>query len=336
MPTPAQSFAAATGSPWFLTAEAPQQLVAYLREENVWSEDEELHTVSKAGEGNMNVTLRVKTSRRTFILKQSRPWVAKFPDIPAPVERIATEYAYLEATEKDPELAARAPQVLHYDASGFVLLLEYLDGAEDMSYLYDSGREVPEVLLYQLGEYLTALHQPVSSYFPVNLELRKLNHAHIFDLPFRPDNGFPLDDMLPGLATVARPYQEDTALRDAALMLGETYLANGPTLVHGDFYPGSFMSRGDQLFVIDGEFAHPGRAEFDLGVLLAHLRMAGRDAAKVLEKYSPPAGYDQELAARFEGVEILRRLIGIAQLPLALSLNERAKLLEIARKLLLQ
>ena len=45
----------------------------------------------------MNCTLRVTTTRRSFILKQARPWVEKYPQIAAPVERARVEAAFYAA-----------------------------------------------------------------------------------------------------------------------------------------------------------------------------------------------------------------------------------------------
>jgi len=42
------------------------------------SEKEEVISMKKPGEGNMNVVLRIITNERSFILKQSRPYVEKY------------------------------------------------------------------------------------------------------------------------------------------------------------------------------------------------------------------------------------------------------------------
>ncbi len=333
-----QRFKDATASPWFLTTEDPARVDAYLRERNFLAPAESVTALSRAGEGNMNVTLRVKTKARQFILKQSRPWVAKYPTLPAPVGRILVEKAYLERTRRVPALAAHTPALLAADPENFVLLLEDLTGAEDLSRAYDPQQPIQDAELQAMLAYLSELHQMAPGDFPANLPLRELNHAHIFVLPFRADNGFPLDDFLPGLAEVARPYQQDAALAARAAALSEIYLGPGPSLIHGDFYPGSLMSRSGHLFVIDGEFAHPGRPEFDLGVLTAHLLLAAAPTAQLLsidQHYRKPAGFDASLARSFCYVEILRRLIGIAQLPLALTLSQRKDLLAQARQGLL-
>lgn len=335
MQTPADTFQATTGSSWYLSEDNPELLQKYLAGRGFLREEEAVTEVALAGEGNMNVTLKVTTSARTFVVKQSRPWVARFPDIPAPVGRIHTEHAYLQATAGTEALANRQTEVLHYDADNYVLILEYLAGAQDMSYLYRAIRPLTMSAINQLADYLSVLHTIPVGNFPANRELRALNHAHIFDLPFRPDNGFALDDVLPGLADLAKPYQNDPVLRAAASKLGEVYLSDGPTLVHGDFYPGSFMQREAEVFVIDGEFAHPGRAEFDVGIMAAHLQLAGLPWTDfVYRHYRKAPDFDHVLIHRFRAVEIMRRLLGIAQLPVELSLEERAGLLAQSREML--
>lgn len=317
-----------------LTATDSAGIQAYLTSRAFLLAGESVKEVAPAGAGNMNVTLKVTTDQRVFVLKQSRPFVAKFPSIPAPIGRIKVERAYLAATEKNKRLAPWQPKVLDYDEANHTLLLEYLDGAIDMSGLYKDPSGLTGDMARQLGEYLTVLHRLPVTGFPENNDLRALNHAHIFDLPFRPDNGFPLDDIFPGLGEIAKPYQNDEALRRAAAELGDIYLSNGPTLVHGDFYPGSLMSRNGQVLIIDGEFAHPGRAEFDLGVLLAHLQLAGLTDTGILAAYQPKVELDTNLMHRFQAVEVMRRLIGIAQLPVGLSLAEREHLLASAKSVL--
>ena len=53
----------------------------------------------------------------------------------------------------------------------------------------------------------------------------------------------------------------------------------------------------------------------------------------ILEQYEHP--FEFQLANHYRGMEILRRLIGIAQLPLQLSLEQKSKLLEKAKELIL-
>lgn len=336
MSTIAEKFTRLTGSTHYLEPDKLPPIQAYLTKQGIIRSDEQVTAAPSAGEGNMNVTLRVSTNTgRRFILKQSRPWVAKYPDLDAPAERILVERDFLEATQANPVLAAYSPALQHTDAANFCLIIEEIAPAQDLANIYAKDQALSDAILRDMLTYLSHLHQLSVDEFPQNRALRSLNHAHIFDLPFRPDNGFPLGEILPGLDTIAKPFQNDEALRQKAKLLGARYLADdGGHLLHGDFYPGSLLDQGGRLFVIDGEFAFRGPAEFDLGVLMAHLLMAQAtpEQLQMIDiHYKKPSGFDARLARQFAYVEIIRRLIGIAQLPLSLSLAERGRLLEEAR-----
>lgn len=337
MSTLADKFTRLTGSTYYLEPNKLPVIQAYLADQQVVGPSEQVIAAPSAGEGNMNATLRVSTSTgRRFVLKQSRPWVAKYPDLDAPVERIFVERDFLMATQTAPVLASYSPTILHADEENFCLVTEEIADAEDLSSIYATDKALSNAILRDMLTYLSHLHQLKVSSFPPNRSLRALNHAHIFDLPFRPDNGFPLGDILPGLDSVAKPLQNDEALRAKAKALGARYLSDqGGSLLHGDFYPGSLLNQKGQLFVIDGEFAFQGPPEFDLGVLMAHLLLAQASPEQLQmidTHYHKPSGFDAQLTRQFAYVEIIRRLIGIAQLPLPLSLEERASLLEEARR----
>ncbi len=331
----ADRFTAATGSTFYLTAEDADGVGDYLQQQGYLISGEEIMEVGAAGEGNMNVTLRVVTSRRHFVLKQSRPWVAKFPQLDAPVERVLIERDFQRAIAGDRFLTGKMPELLKSDATNYVLLLEDLgEDATDLSTIYTDGEGMSRGQLATLLEYAGKLHQFHPPGFPANTALKALNHAHVFDLPLRPDNGFPLDAIHPGLAKVAQPFQHDEKLRRVVTDLGRRYLATGTTLIHGDFYPGSFLETDDGVYVIDAEFAHLGRPEFDIGVLMAHLLMSRASEKRILQidtDYAKPVGFDAGLARQFCYVEIIRRIIGIAQLPLSLTLDERGRMLDRAR-----
>ena len=71
-----------------------------------------------------------------------------------------------------------------------------------------------------------------------------------------------------------------------------------------------------------------------MGVVRAHLTFAGFDdarAATVFKHYHAPAGFVPELAKAFAGIEIIRRLLGVAQLPMQCDAAQRLAWLEQAR-----
>ena len=76
--------------------------------------------------------------------------------------------------------------------------------------------------------------------------------------------------MQPGLGELALPYKKNKELREIVAAVGRKYLGKGITLLHGDYYPGSWMSSRNKVYVIDPEFSFIGFPEFDLGVMAAH------------------------------------------------------------------
>ena len=158
---------------------------------------------------------------------------------------------------------------------------------------------------------------------------------NVFVLPFMEDNGFSLDDIQIGLQELSLPYKKDKALKDQISSIGELYLSEGNTLIHGDYYPGSWMKNAVQIYVLDPEFSFIGFKEFDLGVMAAHLEMSGISNAVglILEKYQKET--NTKLAWQLCGIEIMRRLIGLAQLPLNLDLNRKKELLSSAYQMIM-
>jgi 5-methylthioribose kinase len=170
--------------------------------------------------------------------------------------------------------------------------------------------------------------------------MRALNHEHIFALPLRPDNGLDLDSITPGLGALALQLQNDSFYWKQVRALGIRYLDHsyGTCLIHGDYFPGSWLKTRDRVYVIDPEFCFFGPPEFDLGMMMGHLYLAGvftELIASVYNLYTAATSINLSLALQFAGVEIMRRLIGVAQLPPRYDLPEKRRLLELSRRLVL-
>lgn len=302
----------------------------------IWEENEQLIEVQPAGESNMNLVLRITTSHRSVILKQSKPYVRKYPQIPAPIERIEIEYAFFQRLNQNPTTAAFLPKTLNYLPDFYILVTEDLGKGSDFSFLYQRKSTQLPVEMVQLMNFFNALHQESAHDFPANLAMRKLNHEHIFHFPFLEDNGLDLDQIQKGLQALSLEFKRNKQLTETIKALGIRYLQNGQTILHGDFYPGSWLTIDGNVKVIDPEFAYPGDKEFDLGVFLAHLDLAGFQPEEVNSLLSHYAhSFDFKLLQAYRGTELLRRLIGIAQLPVNLSLSEKETLLHYASELVL-
>ncbi|NUN96213.1 MAG: phosphotransferase [Candidatus Omnitrophica bacterium] len=332
----------------FLEPNSPDSAEACLRKVGWLKTGERVLGVERAGEGNMNLTLRVRTEQGTFIVKQARPWVEKYDHIPAPWERSTYERRFYETVARVPSVAARMPKLLFADDKAHLLVIEDFPGATDCSDVY-AGRSLAKDHLAMLGRFLRVLHNSTES-DPnpdfSNRDLRLLNHMHLFVVPLAEDNGLDLDRFEPGLSQAAAELQADTAYRAEVLELGKRYLSDGRFLLHGDFYPGSWLSTSQGLRIIDPEFCFQGDREYDLGVPLAHLALSRHppEAARMLlDSYATPPtpspvarrNWDPELVARYAGVEMMRRLIGVAQLPIPPSDGFRKDLLARSREAVL-
>lgn len=337
----AEDFRAAHPDVYFLDPADLSGLSGYLRRLRVLGEEETIHAATKAGDGNMNVVVRARTDRRSLIVKQSRPWVERYPTIAAPWDRVLSESRFYQLASAHDAIAPRLPRLIEVDPEARVLVLEDLGEARDYSGAY-RGARLPAADAGALAAWLAELHGAVfaerSRASLTNLPMRRLNHEHLFRFPLDPTNGIDLDAITPGLRGAADELVGDPAYVNRVGALGDVYLGAGASLLHGDFFPGSWLATDSGPRVIDPEFGFFGPGEFDVGVFLAHLYLAQQAEAvhsAVVDGYRPRGGFDWRRALRFCGVEIMRRLIGVAQLPIDYGLEEKRRLLSLSRSLVL-
>ncbi len=325
--------------PWLRLDDA-RAVESLLMQRGLLAADERVQSCEKPGEGNMNLTIRVRTDRRSIIVKQARPWVEKYDHIPAPWNRIQFEARFYQRISSIAEVADRMPRLLGFDNDAKVLVLEDKTNAESLASLYAGASLTAEETL-QLGGCLGALHDHTAGDADPrfeNFEMRRLNHEHIFELPLAANNGIDLDHLAPGLAAAAHRLREDQEYCRIVKDLGDRYLASGSVLLHGDYFPGSWLRTPGGIFVIDPEFCFYGDREFDLGCAIAHLRLAQQPlecAETMWRAYATNhEGPRRHLVAGFAATEVMRRIMGVAQLPLAGNVN-RVELLEQSRRAML-
>jgi len=323
-----------------------------LRKRGWIADDEQVIRCEKPGEGNMNLTLRVTTERpssitpeqpgsittdqRSLIVKQARPWVEKYDHIPAPWDRIEYECRFYQRVNSIPLVAAQMPRLLHVDTKAHTLALQDLGDARPLISLY-AGEVLDEEEVQYLAKYLGSLHSatqgPADPSFE-NREMRQLNHQHIFEIPLEKNNGIDLELLESGLSVSVTNLRENTTYRERVMHAGERYLKTRSVLVHGDYFPGSWLRTTEGIFIIDPEFCFYGDPEFDLGCAIAHFRLARQPrqhAQAFLQSYiecRKGIAIESSLLASFAAVEVMRRLIGVAQLPLPASKVRRAELLD--------
>ena len=313
-----------------------EDITSFFNSHNLLMEGEKINMFTKAGEGNMNLVLRIKTNKRSFIFKQSRPYAEKYPFIKAPIERINTEYSFYKTLINN-GFPNNIPNIITFKKDDFFMLLEDL-GESDFSDIY-TEKSIDINTIETLIEILNNIHSCNDIHnYPSNHKLKKLNHQHIFVLPFKIDNGFDLNSVQVGLKDLVDDFTNDIiTLKNKVSSIGDRYLNTGETLLHGDFYPGSWMKNNGQIYLIDPEFSFVGDIEFDYAVFAAHLILITSDIKLmelIVNKYMNKT-MDLKLFYSYTGIEIIRRLIGIAQLPLNLTIKEKKNLLYFSKSLIL-
>lgn len=281
--------------------------------------------VESAGDGNINFVRRVRAADgSSWIVKQARDALERFPEYRVTTERIVFEHRYLRhAAAAAPRHAALLPEVLRFDESERVLVLEDLGSLR----LDQAGPDADAHAA--LGEFLAAVHTgtrasaaSLEAEFS-NAEMRELHGEHIYSLPYEL-GAFPLSETLRKAAedALAAP-----GVRDAIGTLRDHYYGDADALVHADAQPGNVMLLDGRPRLIDAEIAHVGDPAFDLGIALAHVEIPAlrthdplawsRVRSRLLEGYVAGGGRaeDVERAARHAGVEVLRRTLGAARLP---------------------
>lgn len=318
----------------FLDSTRVDLVESLLRRLNLLPPGTTVTSLARAGEGNMNLTLRATLSDgSTRIVKQSRPWVEKYDQIDAPFDRSLVEAAFYRAVATENAVAGAMPRLLGDEPASRTLVLADLGAAADFTPVY-SNATIADAEINSLAHWLAALHamRVEPGELLANRAMRELNHQHIHEIPLMETPLLDLDGIEPGLAAAAKLLREDAGYRARVANAAARYLADGPTLVHGDFFPGSWIRTAAGVFVIDPEFGHLGFAEFDVGVALAHFALAGvsqASAERFVRAYARPLN-EQHLAEN-AGVEVMRRLIGVAQLPIPRD-GRRAALLERSRR----
>lgn len=310
-----------------------RSLPEYLRRLGFLGPDEE-PSVEPAGDGNINWVRRVRLpDGRSWVVKQARPVLERFPEYAAPTERIVCETRYYERVRSLDD-AGICPEVKHFDERERVLVLEDLGEAERLDRRLARGGDAAGAAA-ALGRFLGRVHAAtrdpaLAAHFP-NDGMRRLHGEHIFRLPFEP-GAFPLE---PGVAKRAGAVQTDE-FRALAAAAYARYLEPRGALVHGDVQAGNVLLPPLGPKLLDAEIAHVGDPAFDLGTLIAHLllpALAGGELARGLPaveaawrayahaaRQSAPAFAE---AARYAGLELLRRTIGAARAP-AVSTPEAA------------
>ena len=285
--------------------------------------------VEPAGDGNINWVRRARSGERSWIVKQARPELERFPEYRVTTDRILFEARWL-ATVRPLDAEQVCPAVVRFDPEARALVLEDIGDAPRLDHVLarrpDAGCEPARRLARFLGAVHAATRDPGLAARFENDAMRRLHGEHIFALPFHP-NEFPLPPALRARAEALWRDREIVAIADAA---HRRYLEPRGALLHGDVQAGNVLLAPIGPVLLDAEIAHVGDPAFDLGTLFAHLwlpavaRGAPDEASETIEAawlaYAGASGAPPALrrdAERYAAIEMLRRTLGAARVEVA-------------------
>jgi 5-methylthioribose kinase len=203
--------------------------------------------IEPAVDGNINWVRRVRRAGRpspggaSWIVKQARPALERFPEYQVSTERILFEHRYLEVARPFDRHGV-LPAVLGFDPEQRVLILEDLGDAERLDHALARGADVAPAAAH-LGDLLGRVHAGTAGAALANAfandAMRRLHGEHIFVLPLRP-NDFPLPEPVAARARLLQGDADLVRLADAAYA---RYLEPRGALVHGDVQAGNVLLR---------------------------------------------------------------------------------------------
>lgn len=302
-----------------------ENLPAYLRRLGLADPADEIQ-VEPAGDGNINWVRRARLpGGKSYVCKQARSALEKFPEYEVSTDRLLFEARYLERARPE-DADGLLPWVWRFDPEERVLVMEDLGGATRLDVALASDRDV-QAPMEAVARFLARVHRATAGdeHLPEafqNDAMRRLHGDHIFVLPY--EEAFPAP---PETAARAEQVRADRELAGIARAAYDTYLRPEGVLVHADVQPGNLLLSATGPKLLDAEIAHAGDAAFDVGTLVAHLLLPAI-AERRLERALPLARavwsayatehggsgrVKAEDAARYAGLELTRRTIGAAR-----------------------
>ncbi|KAJ1446249.1 kinase-like domain-containing protein [Pelagophyceae sp. CCMP2097] len=311
----------------------------------------EAFVVEEITGGNLNFTWRVACAAngRSVFVKQAPDFIKCLGEGHAlPSKRIAVEVEALRAFRA--VAPKHTPDVLAFDAARCVAVLEDLRGFSLLrDELITQPAGVSPRLAADLGVFLAAVRSATAGREAEfagrlggdnNAAMRAITRAFVFTKPFDEHDETNRDVAAsPALGLKAAALRRDSTVLAAVAAARRAFDDDRHCLCHGDLHAGSVMTDGDRAVVIDAEFAFFGPFAFDAALLLAGYvfaycaaRAHARDAADAVRRRAAalallaatwdayaagldPAARSATLAAAaaFAGCELLRRVLGAAQ-----------------------
>ncbi|QIB69175.1 phosphotransferase [Aminipila butyrica] len=264
---------------------------------------------SGSGDGYINFVFCVDYAlggeQKSLVIKQARPYSKLIP-IEVPTCRNKTEY---EATRlKRAVVAEYLPELYLMDQENNVFVMESLTQWKILRYQFNKMEKQPG-LSRKIAEYLavsnfftseiyldTSIFRQLECTF-VNGDMRRVIEAGIFIPEFTPlgekgENA----ELNSDLYALSRNIWENHDLIAQCYLMRDIYMRKSECLIHGDFHTSNIFIRGEEMKVIDMEYAFVGPYSYDLGYLLNnYISQYAACAFKSPENLNQAASFQQYL-----------------------------------------
>jgi 5-methylthioribose kinase len=210
--------------------------------------------VEPLGWGVSNLVLRVVTSQKTFVLKQSRPQLRTRDPWFSDLERVYREQEVMQVLRPLlPELTV--PEVLFIDRDNYVFGMSHAPAGSRVWKETLLAGEVDQAVAERAGMVLGLMHQTTGQ----NPQLIENFRDHTVFVQLRVDPFYRrIQERRPEVAA------EVGRIADRMLEIKEA-------LCHGDYSPKNILTHDRGFTLVDYETAHFGDPTMDLGFFLSHL-----------------------------------------------------------------
>lgn len=252
---------------------------------------QEAWTIREVSDGNLNHVFIVEGPAGAVCCKQSLPHVRVDPSWKMPLTRTDFEARYMRRVA--PHVGHLMPALLHFDPDLHLIVMESLHHHHVLRGMLGEASALAGFSA-RIGEYVAhaafftswrgrPFEQSMAdcAAFAGNTTLTRITVDLVLTDPYRAAcarNHW----MTPELDGRVAELQADPVLHASVSHWQERFLSAPQALLHGDLHTGSIMVHGDDVRVIDGEFALMGPIGFDAGLYVGNLLLhaaARRDHA---------------------------------------------------------
>lgn len=218
---------------------------------------------------NVNFVYRVDTPTKSFVVKQGRESLARFPDVPCSIRRTETEYRAISVWRTYGNPAA-VPHALSYDKENNIII--FAAAPEHAHILTEDLLKgvVDPLLAQQIAALFARVHK--NTLYKKKLA-KSFQHSDLFDVKIALFHN--------AMADAAQRREVKNAIDDLLKSLKKNSIA----LIHADTNSKNILVWNDQFLLIDYECSHYGDPAIDMGNFLAHYLLSTLINFKQRKKY---------------------------------------------------